>query len=244
MSPSLPRALVLSTLIAACGSDTDHGTNVGAPELPDECEHRNGINVCVPIVFDALAQATGGHVARMEHGGDLPALILDAVERAAQGAGGAFDLLIVIDGTGSMMNELDDLKQGLELVLSRVTARGGGDARVGIFQYRDKCVDDPWYLFHDLTNEFDTLRAFIGDLSVTGGGDIPESVYEGLLEAVTLATWKHSTRIVLVVGDSDPHIEDACSEVTFKEVVEAALEEGVDVRFDAIVVPLFPTPGG
>lgn len=229
-------AVLLTVGLIACGDDPEEGVSI-EPQLPDECIVESGFNSCVPIVFEGFAAQTGGWVTQVKSAPELPDAILAAIAKSG-GAGSGFDLILVIDGTGSMMDELAAVKARLDEVLEAVVAHGGPASRVGVTQYRDKCVDEAWFTFLDLTSDFDLVRDSISGLIATGGGDIPESIYDALVETVKRATWENPARVMLLVGDSHPHQGDACSDATFADVIAAAKETG-GVTLYPIVVALF-----
>jgi len=217
---------VVALCSIACG-DSDDGSVLPAeersivePDLPNACDISTGVNACVPIAFEALASQTLGKIAEISTAGQLPDAILTAIEQATGDTKAAFDLMIVIDGTGSMLDELQEVQARVDDILNAVGKHAEG-SRVGVAQYRDVCFDDDWLVFHDLTGDLAFVREVVMSLTAKGGGDIPESIYDAVYQAVTRATWTNHLRFIVLIGDSHPHTTE-CTEVSFTQVVETA----------------------
>src|SRR5690349_3690196 len=117
------------------------------------------------------------------------------------------DLVIVVDTTGSMRDELVELQAGI-LGIIRVLHRLSPSLAVGIVAYRDT-GEEYVTRVHPLAPLDDpTLQRtldFVDSLTAKGGGDDPEALDAGLAEATKLA-WRPGTlgRIV-VLADEPPH---------------------------------------
>jgi hypothetical protein len=127
------------------------------------------------------------------------------------------ELMIVIDTTGSMGRQIDDLRNTLGSIVN-VLCRLSENLRVGVVAYRDHGDE---YVVRTLSlrrvspddSGMTELREFIRGLGADGGGDLPEAVAEAM-EAAThgRARWTslaklptNSRQIILIVADAPGH---------------------------------------
>ena len=118
---------------------------------------------------------------------------------------GKVDLVLAIDGTGSMFDEVFAAKAAAMLAIdSYVLANPLGMLRVGVVVYRDT-VDERRIETFDLSPDVGAARAFLAGVVPGGGGDRRESVYFGLQTAVKEMAWdpdENTPKSVLVIGDA------------------------------------------
>lgn len=118
------------------------------------------------------------------------------------------DLCFVVDTTGSMGQFLAAARTALVNTLSALSAKGHLDLRVALVEYRDHPPQETTFAtrHYALTADLTVVQRNIDNLQASGGGDIPESVFDGVHEAAVLTEWrKHSARFLLLVGDAPPH---------------------------------------
>ena len=64
---------------------------------------------------------------------------------------------------------------------------------------------------------------------MTGGGDFPESVYDGIHEAFQEGFWKsNSKRIVILIGDA-PSLGPTASTYSEKDIIQLAKSEKINI---------------
>lgn len=122
------------------------------------------------------------------------------------------DLCFVVDTTGSMSPFLAAARTALVSTLTALSAKGHLDLRVALVEYRDHPPQESSFAtkHYALTDDLKLVQKNIDNLKASGGGDHPESVFDGVQEAAVLTEWrKHSARFVLLVGDAPPHGYDA-----------------------------------
>ena len=121
----------------------------------------------------------------------------------------ALDLLLAIDTTGSMTDELSYLQVELDsIVASLRRIRPGTDIRVGLVVYRD--VGDEYVTRRfELTNDLANLRQQLGAQQANGGGDYPEAVDQAFADANRFDWREDATKVMLHVADAPPHAERA-----------------------------------
>ncbi len=119
----------------------------------------------------------------------------------------ALDLLLTIDTTGSMTDELTYLQVELDsIVASLRRIRPGTDIRVGLIVYRDQ-GDDYVTRSFPFTGDLADLRKQLGAQQANGGGDYPEAVERALAEAGRFDWRADAAKVLLHVADAPPHDE-------------------------------------
>ena len=174
-----------------------------APEPEPEPEPEPDLSLYMPDTvrsFEAVASAGRGTVAYSTGEADiLPSLarILDAVE------GDELDLVICLDTTDSMADDIEAIKKSLPELVREKTARFKA-FRLGLVLYKDYFEDYVVKRF-DFTSDASSFTAAVAKVRVMGGRDIPEAVYEALYEALTGYPWSAGSRLVVLIGDAPPH---------------------------------------
>ena len=123
------------------------------------------------------------------------------------------DLLFVVDTTGSMQDEIDQIRTSMESISWRVNenARGFGIQladRYGLVRYRDR--DDAYTVQKvDFTSSLDDFRRELDQTRAAGGGDYPEDVNRALKSAVREMDWEtgEAVRILFLIADAPPHLD-------------------------------------
>ncbi len=131
------------------------------------------------------------------------------------------ELLIMIDTTGSMGRQIDDLKNSLESIIS-VMSRLSERFSIGVVAYRDH-GDVYLNRLHPIRQvrpgdtATSSVKSFVGRLDAGGGGDFPEAVAEALAIATGRdAGWtvlsslsENSKQVILIVADAPGHDANA-----------------------------------
>lgn len=217
-------------------ADTGETTSV-AFLFPTECTNSEGANPCTQATYEELARRGQGIAFETTSANELSQNLISLIGDAAPEDRSGLDIVLLIDGTGSMVAELAELRQSAGFVAAALQTEGGASSRLGLAIYRDMCVDHEWFSFQDLTLDFDLIRAGLNDAHAYGGGDMAESIYEAIGETSQRATWINDTRAMVIIGDSYPHDDDDCSTMTMKEAVDQALDNGVGIY--TLIVPQF-----
>jgi Mg-chelatase subunit ChlD len=140
----------------------------------------------------------------------------------------ALDLLLVVDTTGSMHDELEWLATELRAVVARALAdHPKVDARLGVVAYRDR-QDEYVTRRFEFSRSHRKFEAFLAKQVASGGGDYPEAVDAALAEAASFR-WRHdqqTAKVVLLVGDAPPHIDRLRASY---EAVSRLREAGVSI---------------
>ncbi|OHD16482.1 MAG: hypothetical protein A2087_11070 [Spirochaetes bacterium GWD1_61_31] len=171
--------------------------------VPPPLEPGPDLTVYLPSTLAAFTDIAASNGGRLEHSlgpaDILPALasLLDEVP------GDSLDLVLCIDTTASMADDIAALVAGLPALLAERTARFR-QFRVGLALYKDYFEE---YIVQRQPFTAD-LAAFGGQLRrirVRGGGDIPEAIYEALYDSLDNYPWLAAERLIIVMGDAPPH---------------------------------------
>jgi hypothetical protein len=181
----------------------------------------------------------GPYTVRAELGGESAEAVVEstmwmepvALELAIEAAPiTQLDLMLVVDTTGSMGDELSYLQRELLDVVERAQALAGDavDLRVGLTFYRDD-GDDYVVRGFPFTSDIAVTSADLGAQSANGGGDWPEAVHRGL-ESALAADFRDTptVRLLLLVLDAPPH-EGQETVGRVQDAVEDAAAKGVRI---------------
>ena len=150
--------------------------------------------------FSKIAESTEGKVLYSEGEEDILAKI-ESILSAETGS--ELDLVIALDSTQSMKNDMPFLKQYLANTVAKQATRFES-IRVGFVYYRDYLED---YLYRTIPFELGTdhIQTILGRIRPAGGRDIPEAVNEALHAALTRFDWRADNRKIILIGDAPPH---------------------------------------
>lgn len=142
----------------------------------------------------------------------------------------SLDLMLVVDTTGSMSDELSYLQKELENVITRTVSDNGNiPVRLSVNFYRD---DGDEYVVRSFPFT-DNISQAISDLkaqSADGGGDMPEKVNAALYNAINDHDWnENSTKLLFIILDAPPHNDDAAAVDQMNTLTEQAAEKGIRI---------------
>lgn len=102
------------------------------------------------------------------------------------------DVLFVLDTTGSMQGEIDNIRQSLQNVLIPGLVQSIRDLRLGLVTFRDFPVaeygeldDEPFTLERPMTDQWFAIQGALDPLRASGGNDNPEGQLEALYQIAT-----------------------------------------------------------
>jgi hypothetical protein len=177
----------------------------------------------------AVAEANSGRTFTSMTDAD----VVDAIDELIEETSGAsLDLVVAIDTTQSMEDNVPYLQDHLVSMLSE-RAREKDLLRVGVVYYRDYMEEYLTRRF-DFSDDFTVMQRMVDTIRVAGGRDSPEAVYEALYTALTRFTWLADDRLVVLIGDAPPHPFPR-GMVTPELVKTAAAERGVAIH--TIILP-------
>ena len=195
-----------------------------------------------PVYDDSLKNAISAYNLGCTHGPDKsnensyvkPILGYYEEYKGKYIASFSLDLIFAIDTTGSMWDDIDNVKASASAIVDDVLSDIPG-ARIAVVDYRDFPVDpygDPGdYEFNDVlsfSTDKPTIVAAIQGLNVDGGNDWRESVYSALMHSIdstSLGSWRGSdqaAKVIILMGDAPPHDPEPFTGYTLSSVSLAA----------------------
>jgi hypothetical protein len=146
--------------------------------------------------------------------------------------GRSLDLVLCLDTTGSMKNDIDSVRRLLIPLLEGMIT-DFTDFRIGMVLYKDYYEE---YLTRIIpfTKDFGVFRRNLNAIRTGGGRDIPEAIYEALYEGVIKFPWEAESKLIILIGDAPPHPRQR------GKVSKDTVDEGVEKRglkVHAIILP-------
>jgi hypothetical protein len=171
-------------------------------------------------------------------GGDLfrstgPADLVDKIRDILEGERGkSLDLVICLDATGSMKDDIDAIREAMIPMLEELLP-AFPDFRIGMVLYKDYYEE---YLTRPVpfTRDFEQFQRVLNGIKPRGGRDLPEAVYEALYDGALKFTWEAESRLMILIGDAPPHLRQR-GKVSDEMVYRAAEERSLKVH--AIILP-------
>lgn len=140
------------------------------------------------------------------------------------------DIVLVIDTTGSMDDDIAAVQASSLALLERVSS-SGADWRMGLVTYRDHPVspygetgDYPSRVDLEFTSNAAAIRSAINGIVVSGGGDEPEAVLSAMMTAIGFPWRDGAKKAIVVLGDAPPHDPEPVTGLTATTVITAALD--------------------
>ena len=120
------------------------------------------------------------------------------------------EVVFVLDTTGSMSGLIDTAIEKIWSIASTMaSAQTAPDIKIGLVAYRDR-GDDYVTKNVPLSGDLDSMYAQLMDFKANGGGDTPESVNQGLYDAVNNMQWnddQQTYKVVFLIGDAPAHMD-------------------------------------
>ncbi|MBO6229176.1 MAG: VWA domain-containing protein [Ruminiclostridium sp.] len=192
-----------------CGIDTVRSNSV----TPDEIvvENADGRAVVTPLTKEMRSSYSAIEIAVPESSSMRTEL----------------DLMLMIDTTGSMGDELKYLQTELNDVINRVENATNADVQLSVNFYRD-AGDDYVVRDYGFTSNISIALDHLKDQRSSGGGDYPEAVISALDNGINAHQWRDkSEKIMLLVLDAPPHKDEAL--VSLKPLIQQAAKLGIRI---------------
>ncbi|UZQ50544.1 flagellin [Clostridium kluyveri] len=149
---------------------------------------------------------------------------------------GKADIVFIIDKTGSMSGIINNVQNNIESFVGQLQSNNI-DVRLGIVTYGDCNPSeggDP-IIKKDFTNDVETFKSFIGEIVVSGGGDMNESGLEGIEEGALKYSFRDATsKQFILVTDAKVHnsLEDGESLYDIDSVADDLKNN--DIKFTVV----------
>jgi len=201
------------------------------PDLPEYTTVSEAYDNITVQVFSGIASATGGETFMIDNAALVVGAITDIIHSYMSAK---TDLVFLIDKTGSMSDDIVKIRNSVTMIIDAIEPFE--DARVGFAFYGDKNVDENWYHLSRLTNDLSACKDVIKRVSTTGGGDGPESVYDGIANTIEKMNWEGDRRrMILLIGDA-PALEKPLSDYDLYTIIGMTKEAGVTMNFYPVVI--------
>lgn len=216
--PGLPRLDTRRVLTVAVQDEA--GRPVPFARVTVHCGDGNSLSLATvadgTAVFHPGLDRLGERVRISVPGGGARSVELAGAGAQRQGftlrSGGApvrkFDLLLAIDTTGSMGDEIAYLKSELRTILADLRrSHPGLDIRLGLVAYKDEGDVYVTRTYPFLSN-INAMQANLQAQYAEGGGDYPEAMDLALARAVAQDWRPDAVKSLLLVADAPPHDEN------------------------------------
>ena len=146
------------------------------------------------------------------------------------------DIVFVLDVTGSMSDEITQVKNNMGLFIENLDETGV-NYTVGFVSYSDSVyVYNDSNLYSDNSEIMDIVNNItLGEHSLGYGGDGPENQLEAMALASTFNFREGSNKIIIMITDADAHEGDSVTSYTVSSCIDQLVAAG------AVVYPVFNT---
>lgn len=182
-----------------------------------------------PTDYDIRLQADGSWAVRHARGDKTDGTDkLENIEKIQFKDGATSDLIkkgldfqtdfaLVIDTTGSMGSSIGSVKSSATSLIDALFKDGKTDARIGVVSFKDETNGEPTSAILKFTDQdsFADRKAAalsaINSISVSGGGDLPETAYSGLLAALDgrMGEWRPGAGTMRIALFTDAAAKDS-----------------------------------
>jgi len=138
------------------------------------------------------------------------------------------DVAFILDTTGSMGEEIDAVRTTIAKV-GHELGRQNFAVRLGLVEYKDR-GDTYVTKVHQFSSSSDAFLADVARVTAGGGGDLPESVNEGLHVGLTQLQWGQDSvaHFAFLIGDAPPHL-DYANDYDYAVEMKRAAHDGVQL---------------
>ena len=163
--------------------------------------------------YDNIAVPTQGSFVKARRT-NLVRTIVDQIDRYAEESS---DILILIDISGSMGNNVKALIKESDLIISSVPSR----SRIGAASFIMSNSTN-WFRLSDLNEDHWKAMEFIGQKRKYRSS---ESHYDAIVKAVQMSSWENDKRMIITI--TDEYIAPSENKNTDKEAIQEANSKNV-----------------
>lgn len=175
--------------------------------------------------FKELAEKSGGSFIKVRTSKEVAGTAVKIIQKNLKKG---TDVLFLIDQTGSMSDDIENIKKGMKDIVGAIKKQR--DIRCGMAFYGDINEDMNWFRHTRFTYNFDTLENLIKDFTASGGGDLPESVYDGFFEAMNTMNTDDSRKLmVMIIGDA-PSLDSTLATHSLQDVLTYCNKRDVHIN--------------
>lgn len=208
--------------------DSLMSVSVPVPPLID----KNLIDKIAARHFSDLSNGTSGELSILLSSKYVAKEMASIIEKNAVDSA---DILLMIDKTGSMSDDIHEVNKNIDLLLASL--KQYKQIRLAVATYGDRNEDgDKWFGFENFGQSVDLAERFIKTITTTGGGDYPESVSDAFFKAMDKHFFRSNTkRMVLLLGDA-PSLEPPLARYSVADMVERANKDGIKMNFYPVLL--------
>ncbi|MBK7842700.1 MAG: VWA domain-containing protein [Bdellovibrionales bacterium] len=175
-----------------------------------------------------LSIQTGGFVTfspRPNSFADSVDAVLDMILKDPGTSGN--DVVLIIDTTNSMANDIRDLKAKKDEILKKLKEKSDHvDLKLSLIAYRDKNNSYLAKIFRDFTSSTRSFGGAIDELNAgEGNKDIPEATLDALELAATQLSWRADSKHSVILASDAPGFPVSYSNQTFEQIVDICGQE-------------------
>ena len=179
--------------------------------------------------FQDIADVSGGDFVYASSPDEMMEIIRNVL---AAETGKSVDIVICLDTTASMRPYINSVRAELITMLLELIPQYT-EFRLGLVLYKDY-YDVYLTRVFPFTRDLGAFQRNLNAAEASGGGDIPEAVYEALYDGAVQFPWAAESRIMILAGDAPPHPRPRgriTGEMAFNAI------EDRDIRVTAILLP-------
>jgi Mg-chelatase subunit ChlD/TolB-like protein len=164
--------------------------------------------------YPSLFSQTKMYTAEIEHNGNKTTIDIEkngkrkhTVTLQTSNSPSGMDIVFLLDTTGSMGSEINQLKTTIETIhLNLSQSKELRPVRFGMVLYRDR-GDDYVTKVVPLTENLRSFQTELNKVSADGGGDTPEDLQAALIDTVEKMNWEtNSVKLAFVITDAPPQM--------------------------------------
>ena len=139
------------------------------------------------------------------------------------------DVLFLLDSTGSMADEIHQIKSTLHSTAKQVSnLPSNPNLKFGMVSYRDR-GDEYVTRLYQFDSDVTRFSRSVDEVQANAGHDYPESLNQALHESVNDMNWRSGAiRLIFLIADAPPHLDYPQDEDYAVEMVRAR-EKGIKV---------------
>lgn len=195
-----------------------HRSREGGTPIATLRTHADGSALFFPAAFNL--DLTQTHFAIYDDGVDLwiqefqplgnettQIIQRETAQQAAHEAALKLDILLLLDATGSMGDEIQQLKDNIRRIAQHtIDSPANPFLRFGLVSYRD--IEDEYVTrLEDFSADYPLFEERLRAVKALGGGDYPEDLNQGLHDAVHRLNWdSEAIQLIFLVADAPPHL--------------------------------------
>lgn len=193
-------------------------------------------------MYFSLSKATGGKVHLVKDADAVVSTIYDIIDNYVYVG---TDLVIVMDRTYSMWDDIDKVKNSLEVIIDKL--RKMDNVRLGMATFTDlNHHGDYWYYSTDLTTDLEAVRDFMRTTTILSNSDTPESANDAVMRTIEEMDWMPGNkRVMMLIGDAPSQLPPM-GNYSLEDVISKCTEDEIAMNIHPVVLAIdktLKTPG-